>query len=81
MFLLLVEFYEDITLDAADVIVDVLFYLEQPIDGSNILKVYPNETVCNGTQWYKPKPYYFNGDCFTLTLPGTYNSISHTLTN
>ena len=63
------EFYNEFTLDAADVIVDVLFYLEQPIDGSNILKVRPDQTVCNGSQWYKHKEYYFNGDCFTLTLP------------
>ena len=63
------DFYNEMTLDIEDIVKDVLFYLEQPIDGSNIVKLKPKDLVCNGSSLFVNKEYYFNGDCFALQLP------------
>ena len=63
------DFYEEMTLDIDDIVDNVLFYLEQPIDGSNIVRFKPNELVCNGSKLFFKKEYYFNGDCFALQIP------------
>ena len=51
-----------------DVIKDVTIYIEQPIDGKNILVIGPREKIC-GQNLFSIKEYYFNGDCFATVLP------------
>lgn len=63
------EFYQDMTLDIGDIVDNTLFYLEQQINGSNILRLRPGQLVCNGTNIFQVKEYYFNGDCFALQIP------------
>ncbi len=46
----------------------VEIYGEAEIDGRNIFKLSPNETLCD-EELFRTKPYYYNGDCFALHLP------------
>ena len=64
-----VQFYEDMTLDIEDIVDNTLFYLEQPINGSNILRLKPLQLVCDGVNIFQVKEYYFNGDCFSMQIP------------
>lgn len=47
------EFYQEMTLDIEDIVDNTLFYLEQPINGSNILRLKPTQSVCNGTNIFQ----------------------------
>jgi len=38
------------------------------VEGSNVLIVKANETLC-GENLFKVEEYYYNGDCYALTLP------------
>ena len=56
--------------DLKDIIHTITIYVEQVIDGKNIIKIGPTETLCgNGLKLFYKKEYYFNGDCFATVLP------------
>ena len=58
------------TYDLKDIIHTITIYVEQVIDGKNIIKIGPTETLCgNGQKLFYKKEYYFNGDCFATVLP------------
>ena len=63
------DFYNEIVMDVHDIIRAVSIYVEQFIDGENIFKITPNDTVCGDNSLFQPKAYYFNGDCFVTKLP------------
>ena len=63
------DFYEEMTLDINDIIDTITLYVEQPINGSNILKQKPDVLVCNGVSMFIKKEYYYNGDCFAMKIP------------
>ena len=53
-----------------DVIHTITIYVEQVIDGKNIIKIGPDDAICeNGQKLFYKKEYYFNGDCFATVLP------------
>lgn len=63
-------FYDEIVLDVKDVIHKITIYVEQVIDGKNIIELSPDDTVCeDGKNIFFTKEYYFNGDCFATVLP------------
>ena len=50
-----------------EVIHTITIYVEQEIDGKNIIKIGPGDSLCeNGKKLFFKKEYYFNGDCFVL---------------
>ena len=58
------------TYNLKDIIHTITIYVEQVIDGKNIIKIGPTETLCgNGQKLFYKKEYYFNGDCFATVLP------------
>ena len=63
------QLYSQIVLQPSDVIQTVELYLEQFIDGKNIIKMAPKDTICNGQPILFKKEYYFNGDCFAMVMP------------
>ena len=62
------DFYRQIVLNVEDVVDKVTIYVEQLLDGKNILKLKPHDEVCNGEKLFTIKEYYFNGDCFPLVV-------------
>ena len=53
-----------------EVIHTITIYVEQEIDGKNIIKIGPGEALCEkGQKLFFKKEYYFNGDCFATVLP------------
>jgi hypothetical protein len=53
-----------------EVIHTITIYVEQEIDGKNIIKIGPGDSLCeNGQKLFFKKEYYFNGDCFATVLP------------
>ena len=64
------QFYRDMVLDIKDVVHTVKIYVEQVIDGKNIINIKPGDTLCgSGQRLFYKKEYYFNGDCFATVLP------------
>jgi hypothetical protein len=63
------DFYNEMVLQIDDIVANTKFYIEQPINGSNILDLKPYETVCNGQDIFIVKPYYFNGNCYAMKVP------------
>ena len=53
------QLYSQIVLQPSDVIQTVELYLEQFIDGKNIIKMAPKDTICNGQPILFKKEYYF----------------------
>ena len=51
-----------------DVIHAIRIFVEQVIDGKNIIEIGPDDAICGQKIFYK-KEYYFNGDCFATVLP------------
>ena len=63
------QFYNEIVLDVKEVIHSITIYVEQVINGKNIITLSPEQTVCDGQSLFFKKEYYFNGDCFATVLP------------
>jgi hypothetical protein len=63
------DFYKEVVLNVDDIVQKVSIYVEQLVDGKNIVHLGPFDTICNGQTIFSTKLYYFNGDCFALVLP------------
>ena len=51
--------------DVQEVVKTVTLYVEEGIKGQNIIKLTPNDTICQGQSIFHPK----DGDCFATKLP------------
>ena len=63
------DFYSDVVIPLSEVLESVTVYAEAEVDGDNILRLYPNSTVCGGESPFQVRQYYYNGDCYSLSLP------------
>lgn len=62
------QLYDEVTRPIEDVVIQVNLFTEDEINGANSFVMGPNDTVCNEAL-FKVKEYYYNGNCFALTLP------------
>ena len=61
------DFYESIVNDIHEIINQVNITIEGKFDGQHHMIMKPNDKICkNNESLFKPKPYYYNGDCFGL---------------
>jgi hypothetical protein len=63
------DFYNEIVLNVDDIVQKVTIYVEQLVNGKNIVNLGPLDTICNGQTLFTSKQYYYNGNCFALVLP------------
>ena len=65
------EFFNEVIFSASDLVKSVNLYLEQPLEGTSVVKMDIANTggkLC-GKDIFFPTEYYYNGRCWTLRLP------------
>ena len=67
------ELYDDVTIPIDEIVHSVRFYLEQLLDGKNVIDLKPNDVVCKSERLFRAKPYYWNGNCYGLVMPSCYS--------
>ena len=63
------DLYDYVVIPLDDIVDYVRFDLEEMIDGKTVMKPKANDMVCNQEKLFQTKPYYWNGNCFTMVLP------------
>ena len=65
-----IQLYDEAVIPIQNVVHSIRLYFEKLIDGKNIIDLKPNDNVCGNEKLFETKPYYWNGDCFGLVIPG-----------